>query len=198
MDQSNSSHSDFSSHKEVFQNQKKQEASFDNSRSPAEMGNYGGAKANNQKSTFGRTNLHSFGSPTTYESSAFIKPNVEDRTFNKNHPFPEGDGVGDRSAYRDSEEQGIWNYIKEFFGIAFSTDRHADERVQENVKKALSKNMGVDAYGIEVSVSDGVVTLVGTVSDGPTKSMANDAAQKCGGVRAIRNELRALSLASKT
>jgi hypothetical protein len=160
--------------------QKNYESPFDNRRSPGDMGNYGGAKTNNQASTFGRTNRRINHSARLYRYSAPQKKSAYHQSYN------------------EAKEQGIWNYIKEFFGIAFSIDKRADERIEENVKKALSRNLGVHAYGIEVSVCDGVVKLAGSVFEQSTKYQATDAVQRCRGVKVLQNELQVLSLDGET
>jgi hypothetical protein len=67
--------------------------------------------------------------------------------------------------------------------------RRTDERIRELVCEALAEDDEVDATQIEVSVSDGIVTLAGAVRDRPTKRMAEDVVDGIWGVRDVHNVL---------
>lgn len=67
--------------------------------------------------------------------------------------------------------------------------RRTDERIRELVCEALAEDDEVDATQIEVSVSDGIVTLAGAVRDRPTKRMAEDVVDRVWGVRDVHNVL---------
>ena len=64
-----------------------------------------------------------------------------------------------------------------------------DRRLQEQVLTALEREPGVDAAQIGVSVVDGVVTLQGLVATFRQKWLAERAARRLVGVRAIANDL---------
>jgi osmotically-inducible protein OsmY len=68
--------------------------------------------------------------------------------------------------------------------------RRSDERIEEDVNEALSRDPQLDASEIEVKVSNGEVTLSGTVNDRQFKRMAEDIAERCSGVHDVRNEIR--------
>ena len=68
--------------------------------------------------------------------------------------------------------------------------QRADERIREDVCDRLCEHGYVDASLIEVTVQNGEVTLVGTVSERPEKRMAEDAAESVPGVREVHNQLR--------
>jgi len=57
------------------------------------------------------------------------------------------------------------------------------------VCEALAEDDEVDATQIEVSVSEGIVTLAGAVRDRPTKRMAEDVVDRVWGVRDVHNLL---------
>ena len=66
----------------------------------------------------------------------------------------------------------------------------SDDRVRERVCEALHEDHDVDASDIDVSVSQGEVTLMGTVDDRQSKRMAEDCVLQCAGVRDVHNQLR--------
>ncbi len=68
--------------------------------------------------------------------------------------------------------------------------QRSDERIEEDVNEALSRDGSLDASEIEVSVKDGEVTLSGTVPDRRMKRRAEDCAEDCSGVRQVQNNLR--------
>jgi hypothetical protein len=68
--------------------------------------------------------------------------------------------------------------------------QRADERVREDVCDCLTEASDVDASDIEVSVTDGVVTLSGTISDRAAKRRAEDIADSVRGVKDVQNQLR--------
>jgi hypothetical protein len=68
--------------------------------------------------------------------------------------------------------------------------RRADERIEEDVNEALTDSPDLDASEIEVKVSNGEVTLSGTVTERWAKRTAEDIAERCSGVKDVRNEIR--------
>jgi osmotically-inducible protein OsmY len=66
----------------------------------------------------------------------------------------------------------------------------SDETIREDVCERLAVDHHLDATNIEVSVSDGVVTLAGTVSDRNAKRLAEDLSDFVRGVRDVQNNLR--------
>lgn len=67
-----------------------------------------------------------------------------------------------------------------------------DDRIREDVCERLSQDDDVDASEIEVSVTDGEVTLRGTVVTRSMKHDAEDIAEKVSGVKDVHNELRVM------
>ncbi|MCJ9708129.1 BON domain-containing protein [Bordetella hinzii] len=72
----------------------------------------------------------------------------------------------------------------------------SDERVREMVCERLAHS-GLDVSDVEVSVSDGQVTLQGTVPDRRTKHAVEDCVDDCAGVKEIENRVRCASRASR-
>jgi hypothetical protein len=71
----------------------------------------------------------------------------------------------------------------------------SDERIKEDVNDRLSDNPFIDATEIEVTVSNGEVTLTGSVDDRSDKRMAEDIAEGVSGVKNVENRLRVTSKA---
>lgn len=68
--------------------------------------------------------------------------------------------------------------------------QRSDARVQEDVSEQLERDHLVDASDIEVSVQEGVVTLIGTVTSRDQKRRADDCAAGVSGVKDVSNQLR--------
>jgi hypothetical protein len=68
--------------------------------------------------------------------------------------------------------------------------RRSDERVLEDVNEVLTRDPHVDATDIEVSVSNGEVTLDGTVNHRNEKHHAEDCIWQVTGVREVNNHIR--------
>ena len=68
--------------------------------------------------------------------------------------------------------------------------QRSDERIREDICERLSYDDYVDASEIEVNVSEGTVTLTGSVDDRSTKRRAEDIAESVSGVREIENQIR--------
>lgn len=66
----------------------------------------------------------------------------------------------------------------------------SDERIRDDVNDRLSDDPFVDASDIEVSVSNGDVTLTGNVDHRSTKRRAEDLAESVSGVKNVENRLR--------
>jgi osmotically-inducible protein OsmY len=96
-----------------------------------------------------------------------------------------GDEEAERRRRRD-QERG--HYGKGPRGYARS-----DERIREDVNDRLTDDWQVDASEIEVNVSNGEVTLSGTVNTRDEKRRAEDLAENVSGVRHVQNNLRVQS-----
>jgi hypothetical protein len=66
----------------------------------------------------------------------------------------------------------------------------SDERIREDVSDRLEQHGEIDATEIEVRVSNGEVTLEGTVEDRRTKRLAEDIIETCPGVKQVHNRIR--------
>lgn len=68
--------------------------------------------------------------------------------------------------------------------------RRSDARITEDVSDELTDDWRLDASGIAVSVTDGEVTLSGTVHNRQDKRLAEDLADNVSGVMNVQNNLR--------
>ena len=68
--------------------------------------------------------------------------------------------------------------------------RRSDERVRDEVCERLTDDSSVDASDITVAVSDGEVTLTGTVRSREQKRRAGECAERVAGVHDVFNQLR--------
>ena len=75
--------------------------------------------------------------------------------------------------------------------------RRSDEKIYEDVCEALFENPSVDATDIDVSVSDGLVTLSGTVDTRYEKREAENSIENLSGVIDVHNDLRLKEIPKK-
>lgn len=66
----------------------------------------------------------------------------------------------------------------------------SDERIREDINDRLSDDSFLDASEIDVTVSNGEVTLTGTVENRIDKRRAEDLAEDISGVKNVQNQLR--------
>jgi len=69
----------------------------------------------------------------------------------------------------------------------------SDDRIKEDINDRLSDDVFVDASEIDVTVSQGEVTLTGTVETRSAKRRAEDIAEEVSGVKNVENRLRLAS-----
>lgn len=106
-------------------------------------------------------------------------------------------GIGARSPYAGNwsseRQQGSPSGRGEqshYVGRGPKGYRRPDERIEEDVNEALTDSPDLDASEIEVKVSNGEVILSGTVTERSAKRTAEDIAERCSGVKDVRNEIR--------
>lgn len=73
----------------------------------------------------------------------------------------------------------------------------SDDRIREEVSDRLADHDRIDASEITVTVSDGEVTLDGTVGSRPERRLAEDVADACSGVSHVQNNLRVRAAGSE-
>lgn len=104
-------------------------------------------------------------------------------------------GLGQRIAGFFHRELGrgddLWQRMKgAFAGKGPKGWKRSDERVREDVCEALAYHPYIDATNIEVAVTDGEVTLTGSVEDRRTKRIVEDVVDDVHGVTDVHNQLR--------
>ena len=81
------------------------------------------------------------------------------------------------------------NRPRSFRGIGPKNYRRSDDAIREDLCELLTDDPDVDATDMDVRVSDGVVTLDGTVMHRGMKHRAERLAESVSGVRDVQNNL---------
>lgn len=134
-----------------------------------------------------------------------------DRNFGSGYNTGRGQDYGGN---RNQEERGFWDKTKDEVSSWFGDDdaerrrkmdkmeqgqhrgkgpkgyRRSDERIKEDINDRLSDDHYVDASDIDVQVSNGEVTLTGTVEDRQSRRRAEDLAEFVSGVTYVQNNIR--------
>lgn len=120
-------------------------------------------------SSYGNPGQHSYAGGE-YGQASFVSP--------ADTQFRGGDYSSGGGGYRG---HGPRNYTR------------SDSRIQEDLCERLTEAPDIDPSDIEVRVSDGTVTLEGSVEERWMKHRAEDLADGCGGVRNVENRIRVQS-----
>jgi osmotically-inducible protein OsmY len=116
--------------------------------------------------------------------------------------YGEPGSYGQGQGYRGSSERERWTSDSErearMRGQGIGGHRgkgprnftRSDERIRETVSEALSDDDRIDATNIEVKVSNGEVTLTGTVDERRIKRLAEDVVEGVPGVKDVQNQIR--------
>jgi hypothetical protein len=102
-----------------------------------------------------------------------------------------GEGGSSRRAPRRDEsfdDQDRWS--GPYAGRGPKGYRRSDERIHEDVCERLMEHPSIDASDVEVSVSDGDVTLIGQVESRAVKHLTETMAETVPGVKEVHNQLR--------
>jgi hypothetical protein len=89
-----------------------------------------------------------------------------------------GYGMGGQQGRQSHRGKGPRNYAR------------SDERITEDLNERLMQDDDIDATHINVSVSNGEVTLEGTVEQRWMKHRIEDLAERCAGVKDVENRIR--------
>lgn len=88
------------------------------------------------------------------------------------------------------ESQRRPGFFKRLFGIGPKGYKRSDERVREDIAERLMQSPVIDSSDVSVEVSDGIVTLEGTVPERHMKHAIEDVADSCLGVEDVDNKIR--------
>jgi osmotically-inducible protein OsmY len=91
--------------------------------------------------------------------------------------------------HRESFTERVGEKVRRFFGKGPKGYKRSDDRIREDVCDRLSEGW-IDASDIEISVSEGEVTLSGYVDERRMKHIAEDLAERVSGVQDVHNHLR--------
>ncbi|HYF66834.1 MAG TPA: BON domain-containing protein [Ohtaekwangia sp.] len=134
--------------------------------------------------------------------------NYGDRRFGSSYREGRYDREFDNQGQRD--ERGWWDKtadeVSSWFGDEDAERRRrmdrmhkgrgpknyqrSDERIKEDINDRLSDDWFIDASEIDVTVTNGEVTLTGTVDERSSKRRAEDIAEAVSGVRQVENRIR--------
>jgi osmotically-inducible protein OsmY len=112
--------------------------------------------------------------------------------YSSQRSFEEG-SQGTRYGYGQPSQGSQYGQRSErgrFAGQGPKGYKRSDERIREEVSDALMMHPEIDASEIEVKVSDGEVTLTGTVQEREDKWLAEQLCEGIPGVRDVSNSLR--------
>jgi osmotically-inducible protein OsmY len=95
-----------------------------------------------------------------------------------------GDEEAERRRDRDRSMQGLHK------GKGPKNYSRSDDRIKEDINDRLSDDPFIDASEIDVTVTNGEVTLSGTVDERSSKRRAEDIAENVSGVKNVENRIR--------
>ena len=102
-----------------------------------------------------------------------------------------GQGQSRQPSYGQSGQFGQRMERGRFAGRGPKGYKRSDERIREDLCDALTMDPEIDASDIEIKVSDGEVTISGSVQDREDKWRAEQLAESIPGVRDVNNTIRA-------
>ena len=117
-----------------------------------------------------------------YRDHGYARHRDNDRGFFEKAGDEIASWFGDEDAARRREEDHRGRGPKDY--------TRSDDRIREDVNDRLTEDWRVDASDVTVSVSQGEVTLSGTVSSRQAKRRAEDVAEDVSGVKHVQNNLR--------
>ncbi len=129
------------------------------------------------------------------------RPGALDRRWGYAAPGPRRRRRGDLQRPEDEypdeyNAPDYWLYQREWMqpgpyeGVGPRNYRRSDERIWEDICLRLTQHHQIDASDVEVDVTEGEVTLSGTVEDRRIKRMVEANAERIQGVIDVHNRLR--------
>lgn len=148
-----------------------------------QSGGYGGISDDR----FGRTNRDRYGAQSNGQPAGY-----QGGGYNNDRGFFEKAGDEVKSWFGDSEAERRREQ-DEHRGRGPKNYKRSDDRIRDDVSDHLTDDGSLDASDIEVTVSDGEVTLDGKVSSRMDKRRAEDCAYRVSGIDHVQNNLRVKS-----
>lgn len=101
----------------------------------------------------------------------------------------------DTAGRRDYSSERSWSSQAEGLhaGKGPKGYQRSEERIREDVCDALEAHAHIDASEVEVEISEGIVTLTGSVESRQAKRLAEQAVETVRGVKDIHNQLQIMS-----
>lgn len=134
--------------------------------------------------------------PNQQENSRFGHGYEQQSNTQSNLNTMGSSSAGSRSNRSEHSGQSLNHSAGLHHGKAPKGYQRSDERVREEVCEALSHHGEIDASEIEVNVSQGIVTLSGTVESRQIKRLAEDCAEGLSGVKDVKNDIKVQSASS--
>lgn len=129
---------------------------------------------------------HGFGRSRSYGGSTSRGNDDNERGFMEKASDEVSSWFGDESAERRRDQDKRGGH----YGRGPKGYTRSDDRIREDVNDKLTDDWRVDASEIDVSVSEGEVTLTGTVNSRDEKRRAEDCAEGISGVKHVQNNIR--------
>ncbi len=116
-------------------------------------------------------------------SRNYSGPYYANRDYDRDWSFTSGSSYP--YAYGD-----YYPYYGQYSGYGPRDYTRSDDRILDDINDRLTWDPRIDATDINVSVSDGIVTLTGSVDNRRDKRMAEDIVDNVSGVWDVNNQLR--------
>lgn len=120
----------------------------------------------------------------SFRSDGAHRPHHEERTWFDRARDEVSSWMGDHDALHRRQADG------EHRGRGPKGYRRSDDRIREDINDRLTDDSWLDANGVDVAVTNGDVTLTGTVRSREDKKRAEALAESIAGVENVQNNLR--------
>lgn len=168
--------------------------------SGSNSGNQSGYAGGNSGSNYnggnsGSNSGNSNGGSSNYGSSNSAGSNSGGSSYGSSNDNTSNSGsrsgmIGGMSGSGSFGNSGGMNSRGQYSGVGPKNYRRNDDRIHEDVCERLSDHPEIDASEIEVRVSNGEVTLSGSVTERNMKRRAEDVIESVQGVKDVNNQIR--------
>jgi osmotically-inducible protein OsmY len=160
---------------------------------------YGGERYRGQNEGYGSQSGRSWGSEERERDFSGSESGGSEYDYRGGSLYGGGFGrgssgsYGTAGSYGQDYRSGSRYQVQGMRGRGPRNYQRSDERIREDVCESLTQDDQIDASSIEVTVTDGEVTLTGTIFQRDDKRRAEDLAEEVSGVKDVRNNLRVSS-----